>query len=214
MRRRSRRRCRTRLPGTPAGPRRRRPTNMRAGGQLTTRTGNVAAASAQGSVASNPCAQQHDAVGSEADHRHQRGQPVVAVHEVVQVERPRGGQRREQRRTAIGTAACPIAAIASANHSDAKAWTESRGTIATPRMSSSNDTPASNSHGTPQTPIASAALAGATAAIGRKPAQIASPPTRGMGTVCKLRALRVGERQARCANAAAPPSLPPRPAPR
>ena len=94
--------------------------------------------------------------------------------------------------------------MATANHTDANAWMESRGTIATPRMSSSSDTPASNSHGTPHTPSASAVLVGATATTGRKPAQIASPPTRGMGTVCKLRALRVasGRRLRQCSRAA------------
>ena len=57
-------------------------------------------------------------------------------------------------------------------------------------MSSRSDTANSSSHGTPQVAIPIAGGAGARHATGSHPAQIASPPTRGMGAVCSERALR------------------------
>ena len=90
-------RFRTLLPGSQAVPHRRRQACIRAGGQLSTRNGIVAATTAAmiGASATTRTTSS-DCIRAVANDRHGRGQAVATVHEVVQIRHPCDHEHREQ----------------------------------------------------------------------------------------------------------------------
>ncbi len=120
------------------------------------------------------------------------GQTVVAIHEIVEIERPRDdgarrGTPKQGRRPRSRRGSGP--ASATANHSAAQAWTNRRTPTPSARTSSRSETSASASQGTSHWAVPASATGANHNATGSQPAQIASPPPRGSGAACSERSL-------------------------
>ena len=131
-----------------------------------------------------------DAVSCETGDRHRRREAVTAVHEVIEVERPRddrGGPEHDNHGLGPRGGEGSGHASAIANHSAAKAWTRSRTPTPSARASSRSETSARTSHGTSHGATAPSADGDAHTATGSHPNQIAMPPPRGSGAPCSER---------------------------
>ena len=126
--------------------------NVRAGGRLTRRNANVAAASAKKTSAFVPATDGGDAESAEPADRHHCSEPVVAIHEVEEIGGPDDGERRRGhgenmlRRNSFRRSR-PMARRRRSRARRARAIGEADRTGRTPHQSSAKDTAVTTAHG-------------------------------------------------------------------
>ena len=171
----------------PAGTAPTSPMKMRAGGRFTARNGTAAAASATAATRSGGSASAPSAICAETDQRHRTGEPVAAIHEIVEIGRPREHERTSTSISGYAPPATPGSALPgmrsshAAAHRPASACAARRTSTGAPRASS-QQRHADQCHERGEPPGKATGKIGATpAAPAAKPAHNARPPTRGTG---------------------------------